>query len=446
MEETKENTSFVKDVRNILFGTSLNEEQRLKLIRNMTLFILGIELELDEYSNKRKDSIIKEQARFCEIAEKRAIDWIEKASLSRYYLSYLRRGLINFINTGDLNYSASNFRCNLEDLCLCYDVLKEQGNLNIVRLKITDEVKPVFLSETSIKYIMEQIKYAIRNNLDNMRFITDNGVEEKTFIETDLKLWAYRVMYIQDGVVDLVYLVNYLKRALHNHCENIRERYLTQRRNTGLVKVNGENGASAEYSKIVVPLTDELSEFIVSQEKIKKDGVPEFIDKINFGEREKKKLKRFFNIINGTADEEFELWLMNRPEKKSLENLQGNAYIDELSKVAIEFIGMSYLMPRIRDSWEVFYDCENLPPKSYRYMQGLNYVLTTQIPTKVKCMVLVNKLKYYPDDFVYFLKSNGKNIEEIPDETIKEMSEIYYGKLTSKELVLYLATAKKVKV
>ena len=446
MEETKENTSFVRDVRSLLFGTALDEEQRLKLIRNMTLFILGIELELDEYSNKRKDSIVKEQARFCEIAEKRAINWIEKASLSRYYLSYLRRGLINFINTGDLNYSASNFRCNLEDLCLCYDVLKEQGNLNVVRMKLTDEVKPVFLSETSIKYIMKQIEYAIRSNLDKMRFITDYGVEERSFIETDLKLWAYRVMYIKDGVVDLVFLINYLKQALHNRCENIRERYKTQRRNTGLVKVNEEDGASAEYSKIVVPLTDELSEYIVSQDKIKKDGVPEFINKINFEKREKGKLKRFFNILNGSGDEEFELWLSQRPEKKTLENLQGNAYIDELSRIAIDFIGMSYLMPRIRDSWEVFYDCKNLPPKSYRYMEGLNYVLSSQIPMKVKCMVLVNKLKYYPDDFVYFLKSNGKVVDEISDETINEMSEIYYGKLTSKELMLYMATTKRIKI
>lgn len=442
-----EGTSFVKDVRNMLFGTSLDADMRLKLIRNMSLFILGIEIDLPEYANKRKDSIVKEQARFCEVAEKRANNWIYKASLSRYYLSYLRRGLINFINTGDLNYSALNFRCNSEDLCLCYDVLKEQGNLSDVRAKIVNEdVKPVFLSEKSIKYIMKQIEYTIKLNLDKVKFLTDNGVEERSFIETDLKLWAYRVMYIKDGVVDMVFLINYLKNALSNHCSNVRERYITQKRNTGLIKVNEESGAGAEYAKIVVPLSDELSDYLVSQDKIKKDGVPEFVDKINFGESEKKKLKRFFGIINGDPDEEFEEWLRYREEKETLQTLEGNAYIDELSRLATEFIGMGYLMGRIRDSWEVFHDCKNLPSKQYRYMQSLNEVLNMNIPLKIKCYVLVNKLKYYPDDFVDFLKSNKLKIEEISDDKIKGMSEIYYGNIAHKDQPYLIAALKKIKV
>lgn len=412
----------------------------------MTLFILGIEIELDGYKNKRKDSLVKEQARYCEVAERRVDDWLYKASLSRYYLSYLRRGLINFIQTGDLNYSALNFRCNLEDLCLCYDVLKEQGDLNTVRAKLIDEVKPVFLSDTSIKYIMKQIEYCIKSNLESVRFLTDNGVEEKSFLETDLKMWAYRVMYLKDGTVDLVFLINYLKQAVGNHCSNVRNYYRTQKRNTGLIKVNDEEGAKAEYVKIVSPLTDELSDYLVSKDKIKKDGVPEFVDKINFEEHEKKKLKRFFGIVNGTPDEEFEEWVSYREEKTQLEKLQGNAYIDLLSSLAAEFIGMTYLMQRIRDSWEVFYDCKNLPSKQYRYMQSLEAVLNLQVPLKVKCLLLVKKLKYYPDDFVSFLRSNKMKVEETSDEKINEMADTYYGNLNQKEQLLYRVSLKKINV
>lgn len=441
-----ETECFVIDVRNILYGTSLDEDGRLKLIRNMTLYVLGIELDTLEHSVHRKDSIIREQARGDELAEKRVNDWIDKANLSRYYLSYLRRGLINFIKTGDLNYSALNFRCSEPDICLCYDILKEQGIIEEVRKRIlSKEVKPVFLSESSMEYMMKQIEKTIQKNLNDIRFLTNNGVEERSFIETDLRLWAYRVMYLNDGIVDLVYLVNYLKQAVSNHCSNVRDRYLTQKKNSGLIKVNDGVGARAEYSKIVVPLTEELSEYIVARDKIKKDGVPEFVEHINFGDGEKRKLKRFFNIIDGVPDEEFEGYLKFNGYDSQLRNKQGNAYIDTLAQFAIEFIGMGYLMGRIRDSWEVFYDCKNLPSKKYRYMKNLDMILDLQAPTKVKCLLLVKRLKYYPDDFVKFMKMNRKTIEDTPDAEIEKLADTYYGAMNPKELLLYRAANSKIK-
>jgi hypothetical protein len=439
--------SFLSDVRKVVYGTSLDGEGRLKLIRNMVLFVLGIEIEIDEYSNKRKDSIIREQAKECEVAQLNVNKWIEIAQLNRYYLSYLRRGLINFLKTGDLNYSALSFRCNPEDICLCYDVLKEQRVLDAVINKIKNEnVKPVFLSDSSMKYIMKQIEYTIKISLDSVRFLTDNGVEERSFLETDLKIWAYRVMYLQDGTIDLVYLVNYLKQAVSNHCQNVRNRYTAQKRNSGLLKVNDEEGAKAEYTKISVPLTEELGQMLVAKDKVKKDGVPEFVEKINFSKFDKDRLRRFFNIINGTPDPEFENWLDYKQMRSQLENKQGNEYIDLLSALAVEFIGMSYLMPRIRDSWEVFHDCKNLPPKAYRYMKSVDAILNMAIPIKVQCRALICGLKWYPDDFIQFLKLNKKDIDELSDSEIQNQVDILYGTMSQRDLVLYRAAMNKITV
>lgn len=439
--------SFLADVRKVVYGTALNGEERLKLIRNMVLFVLGIEIDIEEYSNKRKDSIIREQAKDCELAQTNVNKWIETAQLNRYYLSYLRRGLINFLKTGDLNYSALNFRCNPEDICLCYDVLKEQRALNSVLNKIKNEkVKPIFLSDSSMKYIMKQIEYTIKICLDKIRFLTDSGVEERSFLEADLKIWAYRVMYIQDGVIDLVFLVNYLKQAVSNHCQNVMNRYKAKKRNSGLQKTNDEEGARAEYTKISVPLTEELGQTLVAKDKIKKDGVPEFIDKINFSKFDKDRLRRFFNIISGAPDPEFEEWLSYKNLSSQLENKQGNEYIDLLSSLAVEFIGMGYLMPRIRDSWEVFHDCKNLPSKEYRYMKSIEAILNMTIPIKVQCRALICGLKYYPDDFISFLKLNRKNIEDLSDEEINNQVDILYGTMSQKDMVLYRAALSKITV
>lgn len=413
----------------------------------MVLFVLGIEIEIEEYSNKRKDAIIREQAKECNVAQNNVSEWIEKAQLNRYYLSYLRRGLINFLKTGDLNYSSFSFRCNPEDICLCYDVLKEQKILNAVLNKIKGEnVKPVFLSDSSMEYIIKQIEKSVELNLRNVRFLTENGVEEKSFLEWDLKIWAYRVMYLQDGTIDLVYLINYLKQAISNHCKNVMNRYIAQKRNSGLIKTNEESGARAEYTKVSVPLTEELGQSLVAKDKIKKAGVPEFIERINFNKYDKDKLKRYFNIINKVPDPEFEEWLSYKNMDSQLENKQGNDYIDLLSALAVEFLGMSYLMPRIRDSWEVFNDCKNTPPKAYRYAKSVENILNMSIPIKVQCRALICGLKYYTDDFIQFLKLNHKNIEDLSDTEIQNQVDILYGTMSQKDMVLYRAAISKIKV
>ena len=439
--------SFLADVRKVVYNTKLDSEARLKVIRGMILYVLGIEVDLEDCKNSRKDSVIREVAGKCEQAKANIDEWIDRAQLSRYYLSYLRRGLINFLKTGDLNYSALSFRCNPEDICFCYDVLKGQKCIEDVLNRVKKEnVKPIFLSDSSMQYVMKQIEYNIHQNLSNIRFITDNGVEEKSFIEMDLKIWAYRVMYLKDGVVDLVFLVNYLRNAISNRCKNIIGYYKAEKRNSGLEKTNEEDGAKAEYKKITVPLTEELGEALVARDKIKKDGVPEFVEKINFNKYDKERLKRFFKIINGEEDQEFDDWLKLKQMDKQLENKKGNEYIDLLSTLAVEFVGMSYLMPRIRDSWEVFHDCKNLPPKQYRYMQSLDKILSMSIPTKVQCRVLITGLKYYPDDFVQFLKLNKKSVEDLSDTEIQKQVDIYYGSMSQKDLVFYRAAMSKLTV
>ena len=82
--ETKD--SFLTDARNIINKTMLSIQDRIILLRNMTMFVLSIQLDSVEGNDKkRKDTIVKEAALKDEVALKRVNDWLSKASYNRYY-------------------------------------------------------------------------------------------------------------------------------------------------------------------------------------------------------------------------------------------------------------------------------------------------------------------------------------------------------------------------
>ncbi len=431
MEEYKR---FINEINDIMYKSNLGIEDRLKLARNMIMYILGIELEFPEYKNERKDSIVKEQARECPLTESKVTDWLNRAEISRYYLSYLRKGLCAYIQTGDLDSSASCFRCYSEDIVFCYDIIKQFNILQRVREALDDrKPNPVFLSDLSIDYIMKKASYTITKCLNSIRFLTTNGVVEESFVKMQLEVWAHRVIYIKEGMIDMVYLINIVNESISNKCSNIRDYYTSEKRNGGLVRTSDMDvkNQKAEYIKVCVPLTEELSDYITSRGNFKSNGVPEFILSSDLPERDKSKLSKFFSIINGEECKDFESWLKLRGKEEILLNTKSsNDQIDKLSIMAQEFLEMDSLMPKLRLAWKMFYNTSRVYDSNYRLKTNIEKINESTLKNSTKGYLLVTKLKSYPEDFINFLKLNNKNPMEVD---CIEWARAYYGKPCKEE-------------
>ena len=425
--------SFLSDARDIIDKTTLTVPERIILIRNMTMFVMSVQLDSVSGNNKkRKDTIVKESASKDEKALQRVNDWLYKASYNRYYLSYLRRGLINYLKTGNLEESSYDFRAKEEDILFCTDILKEGGTLEQVLTLVNKIPKPssVMFSDENIKEIMKSLEYTFYSAKQKVSFLINNGVLEDRFCKTDLETWAYRTIFSKEGVTDIVYLINYIRQAVTNHSLNIMYAATAKKRYNGIVKVNNENNVKAEYSKIEVSLTDEFASTYKDNKKyIHDDSLITYINTSALPYEVKVKIFTFFDIMLGHKVESFDRWLEMNNKKYPDDDLA-------LRELAINFLQLYDYIGMLRNAWEIVYDTTQSKGKEIvvkeTFEEKVNKVKAFKSKDYIKEYVLAKELRVFSKGFISFMEDNG-------------ISKIMINALNDTELDEWLQAYKKIK-
>lgn len=428
--ETKD--SFLTDARNIINKTMLSIQDRIILLRNMTMFVLSIQLDSVEGNDKkRKDTIIKEAALKDEVALKRVNDWLSKASYNRYYLSYLKRGLINYLKTGNLEESSFDYRAKAEDLLFCTDILKESNILEQILKELSKIPKPssIMFSERNIKDIFEELEYTFYLSRQKVLFLINNGVLEYSYFRTDLEMWAYRTIFSKEGVTDIVYLINYIRQAIMNHTLNIIDSLTAKKRYNGIVKTKNEINAKQEYSKIETKLTDELIS-TYKDKKVRDDySLITYINTSDLDYNVKVRIFTFFDIMLGHKVEGFDKWL----------EMNGKKYPDDektLRELALNYTQLYEYVGMLQNAWEIVYDTEQSKGKQIvvkeTYEEKVNRVKAFKSKDYIKEYVLAKELRHFSKGFISFMNDNG-------------ISEVMINALNDDELDDWLQAYKKIK-
>ena len=425
--------SFLSDARDIIDKTTLTVPERIILIRNMTMFVMSVQLDNVSGNNKkRKDTIVKESASKDEKALQRVNDWLYKANYNRYYLSYLRRGLINYLKTGNLEESSYDFRAKEEDILFCTDILKEGGTLEQVLTLVNKIPKPssVMFSDENIKEIMKSLEYTFYSAKQKVLFLINNGVLEDRFFKTDLETWAYRTIFSKEGVTDIVYLINYIRQAVTNHSLNIMYAATAKKRYNGIIKVNNENNVKAEYSKIEVSLTDEFASTYKDNKKyIHDDSLITYINTSALPYEVKVKIFTFFDIMLGHKVESFDRWLEMNNKKYPDDDLA-------LRELAINFLQLYDYIGMLRNAWEIVYDTTQSKGKEIvvkeTFEEKVNKVKAFKSKDYIKEYVLAKELRVFSKGFISFMEDNG-------------ISKIMINALNDTELDEWLQAYKKIK-
>lgn len=425
--------SFISDARNVIDGSILDIKERIVLLRNMTMFILTIQLDsVEGNSKKRKDTIVRESASKDKKTKDRVEIWLNKASFNRYYLSYLKRGLINYLKTGNLEESSFDYKAREEDLLFCTDILKEGGTLENVLEEISKIEKPssVMFSDETIKEIMKGIKYTLELAERKVSFLISNGVIEKSFFETDLEMWAYRTIFMKEGVTDIVYLINYLRQSVMNHALNMLDAATAQKRYNGIIKVNDEKNAKAEYVKIESSLTDEIA--ITYKDNVKvwhDDSLYKYIKTSDLDEKIKSRIFTFLDIMSGKKVESFDRWLDMNNKKYPNDDIV-------LRDLAMNFLQLYEYMDILKNAWEIVNDTYQSNGKQIvkkeTYEEKVKRVKSFKSKDYIKEYVLAKELKVFSKEFIRFMEDNG-------------VSEIMINALNDYELDDWLQAYKRIK-
>lgn len=425
--------SFISDARNVIDKTSLSIQDRLFLLRNMTMFILSIQLEnVEGNDKKRKDTIVKESSLKDVEASKRVNVWLNKASYNRYYLSYLKRGLINFLKSGNLEESSFDYRAREEDILFCYDILKESGILKEVLKELEKVPKPssVMFSDDNIKSILKSLEYTFHLAKQKVSFLINNGVFEESFFRTDLEMWAYRTIFSKEGVTDIVFLINYIRQAVMNHALNMLDAATAKKRYNGIIKVSGDSNVNAEYSKIESKLTDEIAATYKDNKKhVYDDSLIKYIGTSDLKGSIKTKIFTFFDIMFGRKVDKFEEWLKMNNKKYPDDDL-------ELRELAMNYLQLYEYMGMLKNAWEIVNDTKQSKGKEIvikeTYEDKVKRVKAFNSKDYIKEYVLAKELRHFSKEFIKFMQENG-------------ISEIMINALNDEELDDWLQAYKRIK-
>lgn len=425
--------SFISDARNVIDKTSLSIQDRLFLLRNMTMFILSIQLEnVEGNDKKRKDTVVKESSLKDVEASKRVNVWLNKASYNRYYLSYLKRGLINFLKSGNLEESSFDYRAREEDILFCYDILKESGILKEVLKALEKVPKPssVMFSDDNIKSILKSLEYTFHLAKQKVSFLINNGVFEESFFRTDLEMWAYRTIFSKEGVTDIVFLINYIRQAVMNHALNMLDAATAKKRYNGIIKVSGDSNVNAEYSKIESKLTDEIAATYKDNKKhIYDDSLIKYIETSDLKESVKTKIFTFFDIMFGRKVDKFEEWLRMNNKKYPDDDLK-------LRELAMNYLQLYEYMGMLKNAWEIVNDTKQSKGKEIvikeTYEDKVKRVKAFNSKDYIKEYVLAKELRHFSKEFIKFMQENG-------------ISEIMINALNDEELDDWLQAYKRIK-
>lgn len=411
---------FVADVSHVMLGAELDGAERLMLARNMVIYITGLCFgKVNGNRNKRRDAVVREVATKDKKCLERVNGWMQKASFARYYLSYLRRGIVSYVITGDLDSSARNYRCEREDLLLVFDILNESSLLQQARTLSHKGGRPssVMMSDADVQQVIGELDWDIRQSKNKIRFLVTAGVLEDSFVDTELKLWAYRTLYKREGVTDMVYLINYLRTAVSNAAQNIRIAYMADKRYTGLIKVSedSDDNVKAEYQPIVQPISPQIE----ATASVRCEFEPSFLEKTiehcRMDDTSKSVVRRFFRIMLGEKDEGFEEWL----------DSIGTEYpdsIDELRDLVVQYLGMNACDMDDESPLTIMGELKATVKRSYGYdfnrkpvvsKPKKTYAQVVAMLAKIKAdkftreCVLAKELRMFSKEFLSFMADNG---------------------------------------
>jgi len=438
---------FVTDFQNIIKETTLEVEKRLELARNIILFICQVQVDFSDYIETRKDTIIRVVAQNDEKTFSNANTWIQKCMYSRYYLSFLRRGLLNYLRTGNIEESAYYFRAYEEDILFCFDVLKETNMLDTVRSETSNEViRSIHFTDNQIQDIIKGVEWNINYALKRIEFLFNNGVAERNFVESDLRMWAYRVVYMKEGNTDIVFLINFVRKSIVNRMHNIRDGYTAKKRNCGLVRTKkGESNATSDYQRLCVPLTDIISDSYSYEQEFYKHTPKEFLLTADIPDDYKKRIERFFCIMEGNDDKRFYEWL--QVSNISLD-MNSKDYDFKLREYAIEYLGIKDIIPMLKNACRIFYD-SNCTFKKYKVKETLDdkikKVYKYPCSKRLKQYVLSKNLSMYSDNFLKYLSDNDMSQDSLNRLSQKEIQEwllSYYNKMSSSDVKIIVELEK----
>jgi len=416
------NDSLMLDIKNILYKSNLEDATRLSLARNMVLYVLMYQSSspIEGQEKKRKDTIIRELVKSNEETSKKVDDWIYKAMYGRYYLSYLRRGLISFLKNGDLG-SSLVFKCSQEDLLFCLDILKESNMIDEIYswVKTLKDPSPIFFSDRQLEDLMKKITYTIRVAKLKMSFLIKYAGMEESFLETELKMWAYRTFFIKEGTTDICYLVNYTRQSVSNHASNILYANTAKKRNGGLARSkDGGTNTNSEYEMITTPLTDDLLDVLKSHtsESFKDDSLKKYINSSDLSNEVKVRMFSFFDVMVGKKNKKFEQWVND-----------SYGFPDDdlkLREYALQYFNLIDYLPILKNAYEIVNDCSVV--KDHELNQAKVFLEKDDFE-KAK------KMKIYSKEFIEFLKRKGfeeSKILLIPMMQMDMLIKEYYKKET----------------
>lgn len=409
------------DVKEILYKSRLDAATRLSVARNMVLYVLMYQSSssMPGQDKKRKDTIIRELVKEDADTLKKVNGWIYKAMYGRYYLSYLRRGLISYLKNGDIECSIT-FKCSQEDLLFCLDILKESNMIDEIYswVRTLKEPSPIFFSDKQLDDLMKtQMSYTIKIAKSRMAFLVKYSGMEDSFLETELKMWAYRTFYLKEGTMDIVYLINYARQSVKNHASNIIYANTTQKRNCGLVRYSdGKDNINAEYEKATLPLTDELAETIKSNSRFGDNSLREYIQSSDLEDDVKTRMISFFDVMVGKKNDKFEKWISSYgfPDDEL-----------KLREYALQYFNLVDYLPIMKNAYEIVNDCTIV--KDHTLNQAKVFLEKDEFEK-------ARKMKIYSREFIEFLKIKGfdeNKILLIPMEQMDMLIKEYYNKVNA---------------
>lgn len=418
------NDSLIADIKYILYKSNFDDSVRLSVARNMVLYVLMYQSSssIKGQEKKRKDTIIRELVKNNPETLKKVNDWIYKAMYGRYYLSYLRRGLISFLKNGDIE-SSLVFKCSQEDLLFCLDILKESNMIDEIYswVKTLKEPTPIFFSDKQLEDFMKKITYTIRVAKLKMSFLIKYAGMEESFLETELKLWAYRTFFIKEGTTDICYLVNYTRQSVSNHASNILYANTAKKRNGGLIRSkDGETNTNSDYEVVTMPLTDELIDVLKmhTSEFFKDDSLKKYINSSDLSDEIKVRIFSFFDVMLGKKNEKFEQWVSESYGFPNDDDLK-------LREYALQYFNLIDYLPILKNAYEIVNDYSVV--KDHEVNQAKVFLEKDDFK-KAK------KMQIYSKEFIAFLKAKGfdeNKIILIPMSQMDMMIKEFYKKETN---------------
>jgi hypothetical protein len=280
------------------------------------------------------------------------------------------------------------------------------------------EPSPIFFSDKQLDDLMKtQMSYTIKIAKSRMAFLVKYSGMEDSFLETELKMWAYRTFYLKEGTMDIVYLINYARQSVKNHASNIIYANTTQKRNCGLVRYSdGKDNINAEYEKATLPLTDELAETIKSNSRFGDNSLREYIQSSDLEDDVKTRMISFFDVMVGKKNDKFEKWISSYgfPDDEL-----------KLREYALQYFNLVDYLPIMKNAYEIVNDCTIV--KDHTLNQAKVFLEKDEFEK-------ARKMKIYSREFIEFLKIKGfdeNKILLIPMEQMDMLIKEYYNKVNA---------------